>query len=75
MVVENVDVSCHGLGGDDVFLVLRHVSSPVDLALMINLNLNIDSGLFSISNTATANSICIIIQNIFLIVSSVFRWL
>jgi len=41
-VIEDVDLARNRLGRDDLVL-LRHVSSAVDLSLMVNLQLNLDA--------------------------------
>ena len=72
VIVENIDVSSDRFCSNDVLLVLGHISSPIYLTLVVDLNIHSNSGLFDIGNTATANSICIIIKYIFFVVLGVF---
>jgi hypothetical protein len=72
-VVKNVNLAICGFGCNN-FLILWHVSSFVDFALVVNLNIYRDSGLLSVGDTGAANSISVVVQNILLIVPCVFRW-
>lgn len=73
VVIEKIDLSAYCFGCNDILLILRHVSGPVDFTLVIDLHVNRNSGRFWICNTATANSIGIIIKNIFFVITGVFR--
>ena len=51
--------------------VLRHITRTVDLALVINLNVDLNTGLFDGNRAAPAQSIRIIIEHVLLVVASV----
>jgi hypothetical protein len=71
-IVKNVNLAICSFRCNN-FLILWHVSSFVDFALMVNLYIDRDSGLLGISDTGAANSIGVVVQNILLIVPCVFR--
>jgi hypothetical protein len=71
IVVKQMNFSIRGLGSND-FLILRHISSFVNFALMIYLDVDRNSQLFVLGKAAPANSICVVIKCIFFIISSVF---
>lgn len=70
-IIENVNLAICSFGCN-YFLILRHVSSFVDFALMVNLDIYGNSGLFGVGNTGAANSIGVVVQNILFIVPCVF---
>ena len=74
VVIEKIDLSAHRFGCNDILLILGHVSGSVHFTLVIDLHVNRNSGRFWICDTATANSIGIIIKHIFFVITGVFRW-
>ena len=72
-VVKNVNLTICSFGGNN-FLILRHVTSLVNFALMIDLNIDRDTSLLLFCDTGATDSVSVVVQNILFIVSSVFWW-
>jgi hypothetical protein len=71
-VVKNVNLAICSFGSNN-FLILWHVSSFINFALMVNLDVDRDSSLLGVGDTGAANSIGVVVQNILFKVSCVFR--
>jgi len=71
-VIKNVYFSICSLSGNN-FLILRHVTSLVNFALVIDLDIDGYTGLLLFGHTGATDSVCVVVQNIFFIVSCVFR--
>ena len=71
-VVKDVDLSVWGLGRDDL-LVLRHIPRSVDLALVVDLDVDRNSGLLIIGDARATNSVGVVVQDVLLVVAGVFR--
>jgi hypothetical protein len=53
-------------------LILRHVTGFVNFALVIDLDVDWDTGWLFFGDTGAADTVCIVVQNVLFIVSSVF---
>ena len=70
-VVEDVHLAVVDCLGRDDLRVLRHVAGPVDLALVINLNVRLNSGLLGGNGPAPAQSVRVVVEYVFLVITGV----
>ena len=71
-IIKNMNFSVvNCLGGDDL-RVLRHVAGSVDLTLVVDLNVNLDSSLLVCGRVIATKPVSLVIQHVLLEISGVF---
>ena len=71
VIIKDVDVSIIGLCRNDL-LILRHVPRFVDLPLMVDLDINLNTILLILGNARSTDTVGIIIARIFFVIACVF---
>jgi len=70
-VVKNINISISRFGGYN-FLILRHIPGLVHFTLVVDLDVNRNPWLLILSDPIAANTVRIVILDIFFVVSGVF---